>query len=239
MGIRVSGLQLLAEMLPARRILSLGYPDILATKEDIIRIFGVEPASFVNTGKWHRVNYPLPETTALFQQLGCELVCVDVHASRGVERIVDLNAPAELGKYDIVMDMGTIEHCFNIGQALKNAVNAVDIGGRIFHTSQFAATLGRPVHDLSALNEDLESMLVLLSLIDDYVGVSNTNMHLRAGAGKTARVLVPAPPEWRWMAEGKESPWFPGFSVYRQRYDGSWEGALAELQQDMCRAFGN
>ena len=76
---------------------------------------------------------------------------------------------------------------------------------------QFASALGRPVHDLSALNDDLESMLALLALIDEYVGVSNTNMHLRAAVGRTARVLVPAPPEWRWMAEGKESPWFPGF----------------------------
>ena len=64
----------------------------------------------------------------------------------------------------------------------------------------FSRMLGRPAHDLSTLNEDLEQILALLSLIDEYVGVSNTNMHLRAGAGKTARVLVPAPPSgagWR------------------------------------------
>ncbi len=99
----------------------------------------------------------------------------------------------------------------------------------------FQEALGRPAHDLSALNDDLESMLALLSLIDDYVGVSNTNMHLRAGVGKTARVLVPAPPEWRWMAEGRESPWFPGFSVYRQGYDGEWMEALVELESDLKR----
>ena len=97
----------------------------------------------------------------------------------------------------------------------------------------FQAALGRPVHNLSALNEDLEQMLALLSLIDEYVGVSNTNMHLRAGAGKTARVLVTSPPEWRWMAEGKESPWFPGFTVYRQGCDGSWDNAFADLLTDL------
>jgi tetratricopeptide (TPR) repeat protein len=102
---------------------------------------------------------------------------------------------------------------------------------------RFSAALGRPVHDLSALNDDLESMLALLSLIDEYVGVSNTNMHLRAGVGKTARVLVPAPPEWRWMAEGKESPWFPGFCVYRQGYDGSWDTAFAELATDLKKSL--
>ncbi len=100
----------------------------------------------------------------------------------------------------------------------------------------FAQMLGRPAHDFSALNEDLVQMLALLSLLDDYIGVSNTNMHLRAAAGKTARVLVPAPPEWRWMAEGKESPWFPGFTVYRQGDDGSWEGAFDMLAADLQHA---
>jgi Flp pilus assembly protein TadD len=97
--------------------------------------------------------------------------------------------------------------------------------------------LKRDVHDLSAANEDLEDMLALLALIDEYIGVSNTNMHLMAGIGKTARVLVPHPPEWRWMVREGESPWFPGFAVYRQRADGDWSSALARLADDLsCRA---
>lgn len=99
-----------------------------------------------------------------------------------------------------------------------------------------AAALGTPVHDLTALNADLESMLALLALIDEYVGVSNTNMHLRAAAGKNARVLVPSPAEWRWMAAGKHSPWFPGFSIYRQSNDGDWLAALATLSLDLQAA---
>lgn len=99
-----------------------------------------------------------------------------------------------------------------------------------------AGAIGARVHDLSELNEDLEAMLALLTLIDDYVGVSNTNMHLRACAGKTARVLVPAPPEWRWMASGSNSPWFPGFTVYRQGNNGDWGAALDALSRDLADA---
>lgn len=97
----------------------------------------------------------------------------------------------------------------------------------------FARVLGRPVHDFSALNEDLEGMLALLALIDEYIGVSNTNMHLRAAAGRTAHVLVPCPAEWRWMAAGEASPWFPGFSIYRQALDGDWSPAFAKLAQTL------
>lgn len=97
-----------------------------------------------------------------------------------------------------------------------------------------AAACGRPVADLTALNEHLEDMLALQELIEDYVGVSNTNMHLRAATGRTARVLVPAPAEWRWMQYGTQSPWFPGFRIYRQAMNGDWSAALAMLTRDLA-----
>jgi len=96
-----------------------------------------------------------------------------------------------------------------------------------------AAAAGRPVHDFTAVNDDLEAMLALLAVIDEYIGVSNTNMHLRAAAGRTARVLVPCPSEWRWLRAGRESPWFPGFAIYRQSLDGDWHAALDALRQDL------
>ena len=100
----------------------------------------------------------------------------------------------------------------------------------------FSDALGRRVHDFTEMNEDLENMLALLASIDDYAGVSNTNMHLRAGLGKTARVLVPCPAEWRWMDAGRRSPWFPGFTIYRQSARGDWGPALAELKRDLAGA---
>ena len=101
----------------------------------------------------------------------------------------------------------------------------------------FSATLGRPWLDWSALNDSLPEVLAGLSLLDEYVGVSNTNMHLLAGIGKTARVLVPHPADWRWMAEGDESPWFPGFKIYRQSRDHSWDEALTKLGQDLTDKY--
>jgi tetratricopeptide (TPR) repeat protein len=107
--------------------------------------------------------------------------------------------------------------------------------GEIQELSQRAA---RPVHDFTALNEDLEAMLALLALADEYIGVSNTNMHLRAGIGLPARVLVPRPAEWRWLALGDESPWFPTFRIYRQRTDGSWSAAFDGLARDLLARHG-
>jgi Tfp pilus assembly protein PilF len=99
----------------------------------------------------------------------------------------------------------------------------------------FSKALGRQAHDLSALNDNLEDMAAVLSLIDEYVGVSNTNMHIRAGLRKSARVLVPFPPEFRWMHAGERSPWFPGFSTYRQPPQRDWRAVLQSLSYDITR----
>lgn len=113
------------------------------------------------------------------------------------------------------------------------AVQRKPVTGEIDRLSEL---MQRPVHDFSDANEQLEDMLALLTLLDDYVGVSNTNMHLRVALGKFARVLVPCPPEWRWMACGNESPWFPGFAVYRQTTAGDWNPALSRLSGELKAA---
>ena len=81
--------------------------------------------------------------------------------------------------------------------------------------------LGAPLHDLATANEDLEEALALLSVLDRYVGVSNTNVHLRALVAKACELYVPFPYEWRWGVED-ESPWFPGWSVRHQSSGGAW-----------------
>jgi hypothetical protein len=76
-------------------------------------------------------------------------------------------------------------------------------------------------------------MAALLKAIDEYAGVSNTNMHIRAGVGRGAKVLVPFPPEFRWMSSGDASPWFPGFRVFRQPPSLDWTQPLAELSRSL------
>jgi tetratricopeptide (TPR) repeat protein len=87
------------------------------------------------------------------------------------------------------------------------------------------AALGAPVHDFSATNDDLEDMLALLSLVEEYIGMSNANTHLRAGVGGSMQVLVPYPPEWRWGVAGERSPWFPTMRILRQSATGDWPSA--------------
>jgi hypothetical protein len=121
MGITLQSLKMLAPHIRGKRILSLGYPDMVVEKNEVQAVLGVEPTKFTTHGAWHGRKHPLPETSHVFGLLESTLECVDIVASRGCERIVDLNYSAELGQYDLVLDCGTTEHCFNVGQAIINA----------------------------------------------------------------------------------------------------------------------
>ncbi len=135
MGIRANGLALLLPYLPAKRVLSLGYPDLVMSPEVFTEMTGKDVGAGNEAGaSWHGESR-VPETVAAFKALGTEeFRAVDVSVSRGIEIIADLNYPQDLGKWDLVIDPGTTEHCFNVGQALLNAAEAVDVGGIIFHT---------------------------------------------------------------------------------------------------------
>jgi hypothetical protein len=128
------GIQILREIkrcLPAKSVLSLSYPDIISKVSEVNELFGIEVEKTTSFNQWHGKKYPLPDTEEVFEKIGCKLRCVDIVASRGCEEIVDLNYPVDLGQHDIVIDGGTSEHVFMIGQSLMNAANAVRPGGKI------------------------------------------------------------------------------------------------------------
>ena len=104
-------------------------PIVLLSDELTEQIFGVKPKRKIKAPYWAG-NRETPDPYELF-----DLTCVDAIAHDGREVVADLNYPHDLGEFDLVIDAGTTEHCFNVGQAIVNAANAVKVGGYILHTN--------------------------------------------------------------------------------------------------------
>ncbi|MGH6894344.1 MAG: hypothetical protein ACREEP_19015 [Dongiaceae bacterium] len=127
-------------------ICCLGYPDVLVSENQARQILGPEVAARLTYRPdseqilaWHRLQSSLDrvvDAESLFAALGMRFTAVDLVPSRGCERVVDLNqaVPADLvGNFDIVLDAGTMEHCFNVGQAIVNILAMARTGGFIIH----------------------------------------------------------------------------------------------------------
>jgi hypothetical protein len=146
------------------RCLELAYPDLIASAAEIEALFGPEVAKDLPIRpdsepilRHHGMVGRLPgvfDTHALFERLGLQIEVIDIAINRGMERIVDLNdpLPADLHqRFDLLIDTGTLEHCFNVGQAFKNTCEAMRQGGVIVH----GAPLNRFNHGFWSFNPTL------------------------------------------------------------------------------------
>lgn len=119
-----------------------GYPDLLVPPDQLRALLGDERAARIpvredskKIAAWHGVGKALDkifESRNVFHELGYQLDVIDIHPVRGDEIILDLNLPLppDFGRaYDLVLDTGTCEHCFNIGQAAVNLASLVNKGG--------------------------------------------------------------------------------------------------------------
>mgnify|MGYP001600700455 FL=1 len=126
---------------PGMRVCSFGYPDIIAPLPMIEKLLGNQyplleaRADSDIICKRHGLTYhPIPDAHSLFTLLDCQLDVWDIMQERGCEILCDLNEPMHLhNDYDIVLDVGTVEHCFNIAQAVMNMAGMVKEGGYIIH----------------------------------------------------------------------------------------------------------
>lgn len=111
----------------------LSYPDLLVSLQDIEALVGQSVADQLVLAKYseevRRVHGlsptfgPLYETDSLLTAMGLQATYFDIAKIRGRETILDLNFPLPphlIGSYDLVIDTGTLEHCFNVGVAFKS-----------------------------------------------------------------------------------------------------------------------
>lgn len=83
--------------------------------------------------------------------------------------------------------------------------------------------------DHRAQLSDMAETAALVQCLDAVVSVDTSVAHLAGALGRSLYVLLPAVPDWRWLLERADSPWYPSARLIRQRRVGDWEPAIAEL----------
>jgi len=74
----------------------------------------------------------------------------------------------------------------------------------------------------------------LIQALDLVITVDTSVAHLAGALGKPVWVLLPQVPEWRWMLEREDSPWYPSARLYRQEKRGDWTPVLKRVKNDLA-----
>jgi tetratricopeptide (TPR) repeat protein len=67
--------------------------------------------------------------------------------------------------------------------------------------------------------------------LDLVISVDTSTLHLAGAMGKMAWGLLPFAPDWRWMLDRNDSPWYPSVKLFRQSKARQWE----EVFDTVCK----
>ena len=77
--------------------------------------------------------------------------------------------------------------------------------------------------------ETFADTAALVDCMDVVISVDTSVAHLAGALGKPLWVLLAYRPDWRWMLEREDSPWYPTARLFRQQQDGRWESVIERV----------
>jgi ADP-heptose:LPS heptosyltransferase len=92
----------------------------------------------------------------------------------------------------------------------------------------------RGVAQLGRDFEDFCDTAAVVAMLDLVITVDTSVAHLAGAMGNAVALLVAFSPDWRWMLNRTDSPWYPTVRLFRQTSIGDWDGALARLRQELA-----
>jgi tetratricopeptide (TPR) repeat protein len=83
--------------------------------------------------------------------------------------------------------------------------------------------------DLTGEERDLADTAAQISHLDLVIAVETSIAHLAGAMGARTWVLLAREPDWRWLLEREDSPWYPSMRLFRQTRGGDWAGVIERV----------
>lgn len=92
-----------------------------------------------------------------------------------------------------------------------------------------------PLNTLSPHLDDFADTAAAIAQLDLVITVDTAVAHLAGALGKPVWVLLPYAPDWRWMLNRSDSPWYPTMRLFRQLSHGNWTTVFAEVRDALTQ----
>jgi tetratricopeptide (TPR) repeat protein len=81
---------------------------------------------------------------------------------------------------------------------------------------------------------DFSDTAALCALVDVVVCVDTSVAHLAGALGRPVWLLLPVNPDWRWLLDRADSPWYPSARLFRQAMPGQWGDVLQDVRRALA-----
>jgi hypothetical protein len=86
---------------------------------------------------------------------------------------------------------------------------------------------------------DYADTAVLMANLDLVISIDTGVAHLAGAMGKCLWVMLKSVPDWRWMMNRPDSPWYPTARLFRQTRAGDWTAPVSEAAGELTRLACN
>jgi tetratricopeptide (TPR) repeat protein len=83
---------------------------------------------------------------------------------------------------------------------------------------------------------DFADTAALIANLDLVISVDTAVVHVAGALAKPTWILLPFVPDWRWLLDRDDSPWYPTVQLFRQRTLGDWPGVVARVADRLAEA---
>ena len=90
---------------------------------------------------------------------------------------------------------------------------------------------GMRLVDLTLQIENFADTAALIEQLDLIVTIDTAVAHLAGALGKPVWLMLAYAPDWRWLLDRGDSPWYPTVRIFRQEQPGEWEPAVKKIAE--------
>jgi tetratricopeptide (TPR) repeat protein len=163
------------------------------------------------------------------------LQATDAHIAKWRERIERLPQPriavAWAGSADHVNDRNRSLQLRQLAPLLALDAGFVSIQRDVRTVDAEELTRQPALTHVDDALADFDDTAAVVTLADLVITVDTSVAHLAGALGRPTCVLVPFWPDWRWMLERIDSPWYPTMRLCRQPKAGDWESVVARVAE--------
>lgn len=94
---------------------------------------------------------------------------------------------------------------------------------------------GMTIVDCSPALHDFSDTAALLENLDLLISVDTSVVHLAGAMGKEVWTLLPLVPDWRWLLDREDTPWYPTMRLFRQTRIKDWPPVFARVADELAK----
>jgi Flp pilus assembly protein TadD len=154
--------------------------------------------------------------------------------------------PAPAGQLRVgVVWAGNPGHHNNAARSmrLKQFAPILDVPGVTFYSLQKVvpepdAALFQSRSRIVDLSGGFDSFLEtaeMVAQLDLIIAVDTAVAHLAGALARPVWVLLPFAPDWRWLMDREDTPWYPTMRLFRQKHRAEWAPVIVRVTEELGR----